>query len=150
MAYISIEKNMNEFVVVRASSYMDHELIDARIFYTDRKTSELKPTRKGFSINVDLVPDLIEALEALVCQRPTEDMDEQLDPLPSDSRLNELANNIKDILGAHGTRLHWDSIYKMVVDQHKKESYTIQEIRYCLVTNRGLFQSRGGGVYTTY
>lgn len=148
MAYVSIEKNSNEFIVVRPSNYMEHELVDARVFYTDRKTSKLSPTKKGFSINVELIPDLIDALEWVVFQPPSEDFDDTSVAVPSDERLNELADHITEILDAHGTKLHWDSIYKIVSDQDKTKRYSIRETRYCLVKKRDRFNSWGAGVFS--
>ena len=148
MPHIPIEKNSREHVVVRASNYMDHDLIDARIFYKEREGGDLLPTKRGFAINVDLVPDLIDALEKIVSQQPSEEMDDRLDPLPSDDRLENISAGIRKVMEAHGTKLHWDSITKMMADDPDSDGFTLYEIRYCLVKRRHEFRSWGNGVYS--
>ena len=64
MARTVIEKNSRESIVVSETTHMGYDLVDVRIFYKDEE-GELKPTRKGVSIQRELLDGLIKALSAL-------------------------------------------------------------------------------------
>lgn len=61
-----IEKNSQEDERVSLDEYSGHQLIDVRT-YADFKTGNVEtrgPTKKGVSLNVAKLPDLIDALTA--------------------------------------------------------------------------------------
>lgn len=57
-----IPKNKRESLVVRLYEYEGHQLADVRAFYA-ADGDELKPTGKGTSFNVRLLPDVIRGLQ---------------------------------------------------------------------------------------
>ncbi len=59
---VVIKKNNNESVVVSQTDYKGFDLIDIRTFYTDAN-DELKPTKKGVTIRLEKVDELIAALK---------------------------------------------------------------------------------------
>lgn len=59
----TIRKNARESVVVRLRRYEGHHLVDVRVFY-DGPEGELKPTGKGASFAVRLLPEVIAGLVA--------------------------------------------------------------------------------------
>ena len=65
-AIAEINKNALELVVIRLSEFKGHDLIDIRIWMKPedpREEGELKPTKKGISLGIDAIPELIQALE---------------------------------------------------------------------------------------
>jgi hypothetical protein len=50
---------------VQKNEFKGKHYIDVRKFYQDKDTEEWKPTRKGISIPVDLVEEIIEALKTI-------------------------------------------------------------------------------------
>ena len=60
-----IEKNSRESIVVSETEFKGVKLVDVRVFYKDTD-GELKPTRKGVSVRVEQVSELVAALSALV------------------------------------------------------------------------------------
>lgn len=60
-----IEKNTQEDVRVTLDEYSGHQLIDVRTFvdFKSGNTEGRGPTKKGVSLNVAKLPDLIAALE---------------------------------------------------------------------------------------
>lgn len=58
------QKNAGEKVHIQFNQYKGSDLIDIRVYYdTDNDESEWRPTRKGISIRVDLLPELLEGLQ---------------------------------------------------------------------------------------
>jgi hypothetical protein len=57
-----IPKNRRESLVVRLYQYERHDLGDLRVFYTDPE-GELRPTGKGASFAVRLLPEVIAGLQ---------------------------------------------------------------------------------------
>ncbi len=57
-----ITKNSSESVRVVLGTFKGHQLVDLRVFATFSAASVPMPTKKGLSVNVALIPDLIEAL----------------------------------------------------------------------------------------
>ncbi len=57
-------KNSGETVRVSLTEFKGRELIDCRVHYRDDKTGELRPTKKGITISVDLYDDLRKAILA--------------------------------------------------------------------------------------
>ena len=55
-------KNTQETIRVSITEFKGYELIDVRAYYRDNETGELKPTRKGITLSVDLYDKLKEAI----------------------------------------------------------------------------------------
>jgi len=55
-------RNNDEVVRVSLGSYKNRDYIDIRVFFTDKSTGELKPTKKGLTLLTTLVPELKSAL----------------------------------------------------------------------------------------
>ena len=60
----TFEKNKSEEVRVELSEFNGHDLVAARIYATSRADGTRVPTRKGLTLNVRLLPELIEGLQA--------------------------------------------------------------------------------------
>ncbi|WP_426046059.1 hypothetical protein [Brevundimonas sp. TWP3-1-2b1] len=60
----TIGKNASEEVRVVLDTYKAHRLCDMRVFASFSAAAVPMPTRKGLSVQVSLLPDLIEALTA--------------------------------------------------------------------------------------
>ena len=60
----TFEKNKFEEVRVELSEFNGHDLVAARIYATSRADGTRVPTRKGLTLNVKLLPALIEGLQA--------------------------------------------------------------------------------------
>ena len=63
------EKNASEEVWVQLREFRGHQLLDVRVHYRPDDGNEARPTKKGISISVNLIPKVQkavgEALEAL-------------------------------------------------------------------------------------
>lgn len=57
-----ITKNSSESVRVVLDTFKGHQLVDLRVFAAFSAASVPMPTKKGLSVNVALIPDLIDAL----------------------------------------------------------------------------------------
>ncbi len=55
-------KNTQETIRVSLTEFKGYELIDVRAYYRDNQTGELKPTRKGITLSVDLYDKLKDAI----------------------------------------------------------------------------------------
>jgi hypothetical protein len=55
-------KNTQETIRVSITEFKGYELIDVRAYYRDNETGELKPTRKGITLSVELYDKLKEAI----------------------------------------------------------------------------------------
>jgi hypothetical protein len=61
----SVRKNSLEEVRVSISEFRGHNLVDVRVFADfDGRGGEPRPTKKGIALKVELLPDLIAALQA--------------------------------------------------------------------------------------
>ena len=57
------EKNATEKVQVQFNNFKGTDLIDIRVYYnTDDEKFEWRPTKKGISVRVDLIPELLKGL----------------------------------------------------------------------------------------
>ena len=56
-------KNKAEEVRIDLTEYQGHDLVSARVWAPSDGTGVKVPTRKGLTLNVRLLPDLIEALQ---------------------------------------------------------------------------------------
>jgi hypothetical protein len=58
------EKNATEVLRISLTEFRGHQLIDARIYYSDDE-GQYRPTKKGVSLAVGLYPELKKAVLAL-------------------------------------------------------------------------------------
>ena len=58
----TFEKNATEEIRVQLREYRGHQLLDIRVFYYPEEGGEARPTKKGVSVSVSLVPKLREAI----------------------------------------------------------------------------------------
>lgn len=58
-----ITKNSSESIRVVLDTFKGHQLVDLRVFAAFSVASVPMPTKKGLSVNVALIPDLIVALQ---------------------------------------------------------------------------------------
>ena len=73
-----ISKNRRDTVRVTLRTFKGYDLIDVRVWYEDTKTGELKPSPKGISLKLELLPELLEVLgkigdahaQTSVCSNP--------------------------------------------------------------------------------
>lgn len=59
----TIKKNARETLVVDLSEYKGHDLLGLRVWVPDDNGDGLKPTAKGVTVNVTLLPQIIAALQ---------------------------------------------------------------------------------------
>ncbi len=60
----TIEKNAVEKLRVALSEYRGHDLVDLRIWANyDSAGSEKRPTKKGFALRIEFLPELIAVLK---------------------------------------------------------------------------------------
>jgi hypothetical protein len=60
----TFEKNAEESLRGRIYEFKGHKLVDFRLYYRDAN-DELKPTKKGFSLNVNLWNDFKSGIDAM-------------------------------------------------------------------------------------
>jgi len=72
------KKNANETVIVKFTQFKGKRLIDIRAFYA-AENGELRPTQKGVSLRLDLLPELKEAID-----KATEEWERELPGGPED------------------------------------------------------------------
>ena len=144
MAFRQFAKNNSETIRVAATTYEGHDLIDLRIYAKNFSTGEIGPTRKGISINVDLVPELIDALTWAVGQPCNADPDSPAYSL-EESAGDRLAKSAWHALLKHGSAVHWDSIEKMVLQD--MPGFSKWDLHYILTTRTDLFERAGSGCF---
>ena len=59
-----LEKGKTQEIRIRRTHWKGRDYIDVRLFISKDATGERIPTRKGITLPPDLLPDLIDALEA--------------------------------------------------------------------------------------
>ena len=67
-----IEKSSLEQIHVGISSFRDHEYVDIRTYFK-AEDGEWKATRKGITLPLDRLPELVAALEKLLPGRAPKD-----------------------------------------------------------------------------
>lgn len=60
---VVIKKNSRESIVISQTEFKGNDLVDMRIFFTN-KDGELSPTKKGVSIRLDKLDELVATLSA--------------------------------------------------------------------------------------
>src|SRR5262249_26347048 len=103
---------------------------------------DLVPTPKGVSINVDLVPEIIAALEWSLAQDTEAETERRL---PAGQEAEEIAQVAWEALGKHGSPVHWDAAERMVKERIRNLSKW--DLHYLLAKRRDLFESCGGGTF---
>jgi len=144
MAFRQFAKNNSETVRVTANVYEGHDLIDIRIYARNFSTGEIGPTRRGISLNVDVVPELINAL-AWALGQPC-----AADPASPERHLEvsaaeQLASATWQVLLKHGSTVHWDSLERMVLSDHRE--FSKWDLHYVLATRKDLFEWAGNGCF---
>ena len=146
MAYREIRKNSSETVRVSATRYQGHDLIDVRIFARTRG-GEITATRKGVSLNVDQVPDLLECLEWALQQACDEGPDRTEESSLNPSQADLLAVEAHRVLSKHGLPVHWDLAEAMVLEKPELVQFTKWQLHYVLATRRDLFVKEDTGCF---
>jgi len=59
-----IQKNTLDVIRIQKTKYKGHDLVDVRVYVED-KNGEKIPTRKGITFKVDLLDEVISALEEI-------------------------------------------------------------------------------------
>lgn len=60
----AFDKNTSEEVRVELSNFKGHDLVGVRVYAMSNASGDQVPTRKGLTLNVRLLPTLIEGLQA--------------------------------------------------------------------------------------
>ena len=58
-----VSKNQIEEVRVTLGEFQGHDLVSARVYATRDASGERVPTKKGLTLSIQKLPDLIEALQ---------------------------------------------------------------------------------------
>ena len=59
-----LQKNTLDVIRIQKTKYKGHDLVDVRVYVED-KNGEKIPTRKGITFKVDLLDEVISALEEI-------------------------------------------------------------------------------------
>lgn len=136
-------KNNKETIRVTPEQYEGHDLVDIRVYARD-KSGDIIPTRKGIAINVDTVPELIEALTwsmGQACNATTDDSERRLSP----SEADQLAQIAWQSLRKHGSGVHWDTAERIVLSEN--DGFSKWDLHYVLATRPDLFERTGRACY---
>tara|TARA_Y100000590_G_scaffold455334_1_gene603784 strand:- start:2784 stop:2996 length:213 start_codon:yes stop_codon:yes gene_type:complete len=57
-----IQKNQKEKIIVSTNEYKGHKYVDLRIHYTDGKSEDYKPSKKGIALSPKIIKDVIEMI----------------------------------------------------------------------------------------
>jgi hypothetical protein len=146
VAYRELQKNRLETVRVAPARYQGYDLIDIRI-YAMTKQGEVVPTKKGISLNVDQIPDLIESLEWALQQPCVEEPDEEPALAIKPEEADKLARFAHKVLSKHGLPIHWDIAESMILDNPEMRRFTKWQLHFVLTTRRDLFIKEGTGCF---
>lgn len=146
MAYRAFVKNSSETVRVTPNRYQGYDLVDIRIF-AKIKGGETVRTKKGVSLNVDQIPELLECLEWALQQACNENPDSAADPPLDASEADLLAVETHKVLARHGLPVHWDFAERMVLDNPKMKRFNKWHLHYVLATRRDLFAKEDTGCF---
>ncbi len=129
-----------------ATKYQGHDLIDVRVF-ARKKGGEIIATRKGVSLNVDQIPDLLECLEWALQQPCEEDPDRAEERCMTATDAERLALETHRVLSQHGLSVHWDTVEAMVLDRPEMMRFTKWDLHYVLTIRRDLFVKDDSGCF---
>ena len=147
MAVREFEKNKKETVRIIAKQYQGLEIVDMRV-WTKTRSGDVIPTRKGLAINIDQVPDLINALEWALLQPSSEVPEDEPEIERARTDLDALATQTHSVLKQHGTAVHWDTIVRMSLDNAEMKNFTKWDVHHVLATYWHLFRLSGDGCFS--
>lgn len=61
------QRNQDERICISMGEYKNKTYIDMRVFFADAATGELKPTKKGLTLEKSLLPNLKQGL--VLCEQ---------------------------------------------------------------------------------
>ena len=64
-ALLRIPKNATEEVRIELSEFKGHQLLNARVWWTPDDGTTWNPSKRGFALHVDALPELLAGLTAL-------------------------------------------------------------------------------------
>jgi len=67
---VSIEKSETEEIRITLCEYRQKKYVDIRIFFQPKDASEMKPTKKGITMNISQLYELAQGLSALMKSLP--------------------------------------------------------------------------------
>lgn len=146
MSFREFRKNATESVRVSPGTYEGIDRIDIRIFVRNRG-GDIFRTRKGISLNIDQVPDLIEFLEWSLQQPCTDDSEAEDEPLMSHEKAEKLAALAHQVLSRHGLPVHWDIAERLVLENTEAKGFSSWQLHYVLATRRDLFVKEDQGCF---
>jgi len=146
MAEYKFEKNKSQVIHIIPSLYADYDVIDIRI-YAKNKQSEWVPTKRGVTLNVDQIPELIKGLEWALQQPCTESTSELPEPLLSKEDEEDLASYAHEVLKKHGVTVHWDTAERIILKATKMKKYSKWQLHYVLATRKDFFKLEGSGCF---
>lgn len=144
MPFREFQKNTRELVRVVPSTFRGHDIVDIRIYGLNYKTKELTPTKKGISLNVDTIPELVDALLWALgqpCDTRLEDPERHL----SAKDAKRLAGIAWRTLRKHGSAVHWDSAERIILSG--APGFSKWDLHFVLATRSDLFERVERGCY---
>lgn len=146
MSCCEFEKNRSEKIHITPQRYQGYDLIDIRI-YAKTRDGNWVLTKKGISLNIDQIPELIKGLEWALQQPCGEDGDGAPKPVMTKEMEEELASFTYRVLKKHGIAVHWDTAERMVLEDPKMSKFNKWQLHYILETRRDLFRLEGFGCF---
>jgi Transcriptional Coactivator p15 (PC4) len=143
MPFRELQKNQSQTVRVTPTVYEGYELVDVRIYALNRSTGEIGPTRRGISLNVDAIPELIDALTWALGQ-PCSENGAAPERVLESAAADRLAQLAWRALRDHGSAVHWDMAERIVLGVGTKE-FSKWDLHFVLATRTDLFESVGQG-----
>lgn len=64
----TFDKNASEEVRVQLREFHGHQLLDMRVYYRPDDGGEPRPTRKGLSVSVNLIPKILDAIQSAMAE----------------------------------------------------------------------------------
>jgi hypothetical protein len=80
MLIAEVEKNTKEHIRISIEEFKGHKFIDCRVYYED-SLGKWRPTRKGISLNADIIDEVIETL-----RKGSAVLEDQLSPRSTDRK----------------------------------------------------------------
>ncbi|MFP3880105.1 MAG: transcriptional coactivator p15/PC4 family protein [Dehalococcoidia bacterium] len=146
MAEYKFEKNKSEVVHITPSVYAGYDVVNIRI-YAKNKQGDWVPTRKGVTLNVDQIPELIRGLEWALQQPCKESTSDPPEPLLSKKDEDTLARYAYATLKNHGVAVHWDTAERIILKARNMKMYNKWQLHYVLATRKDLFKLEGSGCF---
>ena len=150
-AYLSNCSDPKDLILAASIRKFGGSLSDYPIWVLFPKTEEIirnEMKNLFLSLNVDLIPSLIDALEWALSQPCAENEDAVEIPVVNDEDAEQLASYIYRALSEHGIAVHWDFIERIALEDSAMERYTKWDLHYILTTRRDLFLHEGEGKFS--